>query len=241
MAVQICLRKFVYCVSQMAEIECITLEVAGSNPVTGNIERINTIKIEIGDYVTRDGRKARVICIDAEDRDYPVVALVKNDTGVEHPHTFTIEGKYSDNDMHCAIDLIKTRREPVYVQGWLNVYNDGHSFHNTKMNANKYPRSDRIACVFVSGTEEKANMNIDDLKDFYKDSIAANRLYHDEMKAAHPNDLMASEVLASNLDIKFTLDLGAQEVKTLVRLGKEQNKSSQEVAREIISDALLDK
>ena len=68
--------------------------------------------------VTRDGRKARIICTDAMG-DYPLIALVEAlDSTAEQAYSFTSKGSYytsitSDNDLFFA---------PEKHEGWLNIY-----------------------------------------------------------------------------------------------------------------------
>jgi len=65
---------------------------------------------------TRDGRKARIICTDRNDADFPIVALV--DDGVyEEPKTYDSEGAYLPNMGESASDLIN-----IPDTKYLNVY-----------------------------------------------------------------------------------------------------------------------
>ena len=76
--------------------------------------------------VTRDGRKARIICTDAMG-DYPLIALVEAlDSTAEQAYSFTSKGSYytsitSDNDLFFA---------PEKHEGWVSIYrrviNDGY-------------------------------------------------------------------------------------------------------------------
>ena len=71
--------------------------------------------------VTKDGRKARIICTDAMG-DYPLIALVEaHDGAAEQAYIFTSKGSYytsviSDNDLFFA---------PEKHEGWVNVYEKG--------------------------------------------------------------------------------------------------------------------
>ena len=68
--------------------------------------------------VTRDGRRARIICTDAMG-DYPLIALVEaHDGTAEQANSFTSKGSYyigeiSNNDLF--FDLEKH-------EGWVNIY-----------------------------------------------------------------------------------------------------------------------
>lgn len=68
---------------------------------------------------TRDGRPARIICTDCRDKDFPIVALVTDDVGVENPCTYTAggniyaDGHPADGDLRMQV---RTRT------GWINIY-----------------------------------------------------------------------------------------------------------------------
>ena len=72
--------------------------------------------------VTRDGRKARIICTDAMG-DYPLVALVEVlDGTAERADSFTSKGSYyigviSNNDLFFA---------PEKHEGWVNIYKSNY-------------------------------------------------------------------------------------------------------------------
>ena len=68
---------------------------------------------------TRGGRKARIICFDANDKYYPIIALVEMN-GVEEVARYTNKGKWlidSDRDLNLIMALEKH-------EGWVNVYRD---------------------------------------------------------------------------------------------------------------------
>lgn len=73
-------------------------------------------------HTTRDGRKARIICKDAKNEDFPIVALVTSHAGIEHGYAFTPRGKVTFGGTDCATDLINAPapKRVVYV----NVYDD---------------------------------------------------------------------------------------------------------------------
>ncbi len=94
----------------------------------------------------RDGRKARIICTDASNPKYPIVAMVTTD-GNENPASYTKEGLIISNCLNNG-DLInipiKHKREV-----WVNVYptTDVSGFFNTRQAADRYSFNDRIACI----------------------------------------------------------------------------------------------
>jgi len=61
-------------------------------------------ELEIGDeVVTRDGRKALVLCADAKS-DYPIVCLIKSEIE-EHPEIFTSDGRYHSDGRESGLDI----------------------------------------------------------------------------------------------------------------------------------------
>ena len=67
---------------------------------------------------TREGRKARIICFDAEG-EHPIIALVSD--GVrESPYNYTKEGYYHIEGVETMADLMML---PEKKEGWVNIYN----------------------------------------------------------------------------------------------------------------------
>lgn len=75
------------------------------------------MKFEVGKlYKTRDGRKARVICVDSKYIDHPIVALVESKSAGEDLYQFKSDGKWvalGESDL----DLIAEWKEPFRVSG----------------------------------------------------------------------------------------------------------------------------
>lgn len=81
------------------------------------------MNIELGKtYETRSGRTVRIVCVDAKNRDYPVVGLVMFEDGNETSQTFGSDGTYWIDRNNNAYDLIR-EHIPVTYQ-WANVYID---------------------------------------------------------------------------------------------------------------------
>lgn len=76
--------------------------------------------------ITRDGRQARIICIDRLMKDFPICALV-NENGEEYYYSYTINGTYY-KDADSVFDLFFA---PEKKEGWINIYIDScpNSFH----------------------------------------------------------------------------------------------------------------
>ena len=75
--------------------------------------------------VTRDGRKARIICTDMKSTTYPVVALIEDGSGYEHLFTFSKNGEYAVNESSRS-DLFFA---PEKGEGWINIYRNSDSGH----------------------------------------------------------------------------------------------------------------
>lgn len=84
------------------------------------------MNLEVGKtYLTRNGRKARVICTDRLDPNYTVVALVRKDSFSEEACAYTSNGKFDLNDAD-GFDLVSEYREPL--TRWLVLDSNGSCF-----------------------------------------------------------------------------------------------------------------
>ncbi|MDC2620618.1 hypothetical protein, partial [Bacteroides ovatus] len=69
---------------------------------------------------TREGFKARIICFDANNNRFPIVALLKDsNSSKEYPASFTKEGRFSDGEVDSSNDLLM---EGIKKEGWINIY-----------------------------------------------------------------------------------------------------------------------
>lgn len=68
---------------------------------------------------TREGFRARIVCFDADNDRFPIVALLKVDNGKEYPISFTKEGRFSDGKADSSKDLFM---EGEKKEGWINLY-----------------------------------------------------------------------------------------------------------------------
>jgi len=95
-------------------------------------------------HVTRDGRKARIVCTDAKGL-YPFVALI--DDG---KHEFSNRVNCNGVSYSCTdYDLINAPAQKR--EFWMNVYEDGASHtYPTKEDADDFAELNRIACVHVT-------------------------------------------------------------------------------------------
>ena len=69
--------------------------------------------------VTRDGRKARIICTDMNYENHPIVAIIANDNDTEYVYTYTKYGEW-DNYGSTTYDLFfapeKARRMDKVIE-----------------------------------------------------------------------------------------------------------------------------
>lgn len=71
--------------------------------------------------VTRDGKEVRILCTDmkSDDNDtFPIVALYKDEQGIEWLNYYNKEGKICLNT-NCNIDLFFA---PKKKEGWINIW-----------------------------------------------------------------------------------------------------------------------
>ena len=77
--------------------------------------------------VTRDGRRARIICTDMNYENHPIVAIIANDNDTEYVYTYTKYGEW-DNYGSTTYDLFFA---PETHEGCINVYrhsDGGHAY-----------------------------------------------------------------------------------------------------------------
>ena len=75
--------------------------------------------------ITRDGRKARIICTDAKN-DFPIIALIETSDGKETlPCGYKTDGNYlTDEKLSCDLFFAPEKHE-----GWLNIYRSESGFY----------------------------------------------------------------------------------------------------------------
>ena len=89
--------------------------------------------------VTRDGRKARILCTDRKG-DYPIIALVENcDSINENVCSYDKNGIFYTSGISDNNDLFFA---PEKHEGWVNVYEEG---------ANRYLEG----CIYITKEEAK--------------------------------------------------------------------------------------
>ena len=85
-------------------------------------EELKPIRMD-GKYQTRGGRAVRVLCVDREHEDYPVIALITETGNVEYPYSFTKYGSWREG-ADTKHDLIEVDEQVRYV----NVYPESVGF-----------------------------------------------------------------------------------------------------------------
>lgn len=71
---------------------------------------------------TRDGSKARIVCFDADNKRFPLVALIKdsdNSDEYEYPVLCNKEGRFINGEKDSPKDLFM---EGIKKEGWINIY-----------------------------------------------------------------------------------------------------------------------
>lgn len=97
----------------------------------------------------RDGRKARIVCTDMNS-EWPIIALIEDQNGIEYPRAFHEDGRIYTDDV-SAHDLINVPEKHVR---WVNLYSTHNShFHKTKEKADAEARQGRIACIRIEYEE----------------------------------------------------------------------------------------
>ena len=91
---------------------------------------------------TRDGRKARIICFDLNNKNFPIVAIINCDTE-ENAYQYDIDGVCDEHDNNLNLMVLHQKKE-----GWINIYTcydgaeTGISIYKTKEIAKKEADND---------------------------------------------------------------------------------------------------
>lgn len=94
--------------------------------------------------VTRDGRNARVICVNRINNNYPIVALIRNNKDCESLMSYTEEGKlYKEQNDSC--DLFFASRKKG--ERWINISHNFASKKKGKRWINIFRNSDSVQLV----------------------------------------------------------------------------------------------
>lgn len=105
---------------------------------------------------TRNGLKTRIICFDAKNPEYPIVALVEDSDGLETLDSYTNNGRYDTYDKTTNDDLMMVSEKN---EGWINVYKTDKTFitdchiYKTKEEAKIHAGVSNIAIAKVEWEE----------------------------------------------------------------------------------------
>ena len=112
----------------------------------------DTIKPEVGKtYLTRDGQKARCICTDRRNDEYPVVCLVSAKVS-EAIETYTANGRFHSVQFEHPFDLVSEAPRVVTVNVWVELTPDGKM---VGINPTRYDP------MHVSGTVVKITQDVE--------------------------------------------------------------------------------
>ena len=100
--------------------------------------------------VTRDGRKARIICTDRRNLNYPIIALIETSSGEEMAYSHTRDGE------HCAActDIFDLFFAPEKHEGWVNVSREEYGYeggliYDSKEDAEKIAKVNKCCIATV--------------------------------------------------------------------------------------------
>ena len=103
-------------------------------------------------HVTRDWKKARIVCADMNGETDSLVVVVTNQYGTEECYSCTADGRFYSSGHESSLDIFNAPepKKKVWVEGWLNVYPDGYcSFWYDRNAADNMEISERIACIRI--------------------------------------------------------------------------------------------
>lgn len=81
-----------------------------------NLKEFNLEEAKAGKPVcTRDGRKARIICFDLNNKNFPIVAIINCDTE-ENAYQYDIDGVCDEHDNNLNLMMFPEKKE-----GWVNL------------------------------------------------------------------------------------------------------------------------
>lgn len=110
------------------------------------------------ELITRGGRKARIICTDRKDADYPIIVLVSNESETgEDTLYYTEEGKFYTTGGETPFDLFFATKKR---EGWINICSNltekdaycGKMIHPTKADAKCFANN-AIATIKIEWEE----------------------------------------------------------------------------------------
>lgn len=84
-----------------------------------NLKEFNLEEAKAGKPVcTRDGRKARIICFDLNNKNFPIVAIINCDTE-ENAYQYDIDGVCDEHDNNLNLMMLPEKKE-----GWIIIHKE---------------------------------------------------------------------------------------------------------------------
>lgn len=84
-----------------------------------NLKEFNLEAAKAGKPVcTRDGRKARIICFDLNNKNFPIVAIINSDTE-ENAYQYDIDGVCDEHDNNLNLMMFPEKKE-----GWIIIHKE---------------------------------------------------------------------------------------------------------------------
>lgn len=94
---------------------------------------------------TRDGRKARIICFDLNNKNFPIAAIINCDTE-ENAYQYDIDGVCDEHDNNLNLMMSPEKKE-----GWVNVYKSYNVGKKIPCMASIYPTKEEAKKSSVVG------------------------------------------------------------------------------------------
>lgn len=98
---------------------------------------------------TRDGRKARIICFDLNNKNFPIVAIINCDTE-ENAYQYDIDGVCDEHDNNLNLMMSHEKKE-----GWVRIYKSASNVYYLSSNIYKTEEEAKHSsdCCYVGASK----------------------------------------------------------------------------------------
>lgn len=98
---------------------------------------------------TRDGRKARIICFDLNNKNFPIVAIINCDTE-ENAYQYDIDGVCDEHDNNLNLMMSPEKKE-----GWVRIYKSASNVYYLSSNIYKTEEEAKHSsdCCYVGASK----------------------------------------------------------------------------------------